>query len=362
MPLPTVLSASVFVLGVAVGPSASRLAGQPAPSVSSGRPLATPPTIDISPIVRAYDDGSALDEHTVAAIRDACSTWGFFLIKGHGVDRELVSRFYLQKAAFFALPKETKRKIKRSSENSKGWYDDELTKNRVDWKEGLDVGAQEGLLDGRGLDGYNQWPDDSFGLPHFESTVREYYDESLRVSRVLLRAMAAGLGMPAEHFDEDFARHTSYLRMNYYPRCPRPAEHMCISPHTDAGALTVLSQSNVQSLQVEKDGEWFDVPPVEGAFVINTGDVMQVWSNGLYKAPLHRVIAHEDKERYSSPFFLNPNYDCDYAPIPSCVSADRPARYRAINWGRFRMARFAGDFADVGAETQISDFEIPRAP
>mmetsp|Transcript_7970 Transcript_7970/g.23346 ORF Transcript_7970/g.23346 Transcript_7970/m.23346 type:complete len:353 (-) Transcript_7970:271-1329(-) len=339
----------------AAGSTAPRSASRVAQSRSTA---ASPPLIDIAPLVRSYENGDELDADTVARIRDACSDWGFFLIKGHGVPEELVERFYEQKRLFFALDKPTKARIHRTQDNSKGWYDNELTKNKVDWKEGFDIGAQDGDLDGVGLDGFNQWPDEGFGVPDFEPTCRAYYAETHRVALVLLAAMAQGLGMPADHFAGAFDRHTSYLRLNYYPVCPQPDEHQCIGPHTDAGALTVLSQSPVKSLQVLNGGEWYDVAPVEGTFVINTGDVMQVWSNGLYKAPVHRVIAQRDKVRYSSPYFLNPNYDCDYEPIPSCVTDERPARYRPINWGKFRMARFAGDYADVGAETQISDFEI----
>lgn len=316
-----------------------------------------PPVIDISP-VRVRDGARRLDADCVAQIRDACSRWGFFYAIGHGVSDDVMEAFYAQKKAFFDLPKDVKAKVKRTSENSKGWYDDEFTKNKLDWKEGFDLGAQDGSLDAAGLDGVNQWPDGSFGLPAFEGVCRDYFDAAHGVAMDLVRAMAQGLGMPADHFDSEFDAHTSYLRLNYYPLCPRPKDHLCISPHTDAGALTVLTQSPVQSLQVDLDGEWVDVPPVDKAFVINTGDVMQVWSNGLYKAPLHRVIAHEDKVRYSSPYFLNPNYNTCYAPLPSCVSAERPARYRPINWGDFRMARFQGDFANVGTETQISDFEL----
>jgi len=127
----------------------------------------------------------------------------------------------------------------------------------------------------------------------------------------------------------------------------------------------VLSQGPlmVQSLQVyqPQDEAWYDVEPIEGAFTINTGDIMQVWSNDVYKAPLHQVKARSDKERYSSPFFYNPSYETDYAPVHSVVSEATPARYRAINWGDFRLARFGGDYADVGEERQIAHYRIDGA-
>ena len=103
-----------------------------------------------------------------------------------------------------------------------------------------------------------------------------------------------------------------------------------------------------------QDDNWYDVEPIDGAYVINTGDIMQVWSNDKYKAPLHRVKTQLELERYSSPFFYNPSYETNYAP----VYQKENAKYRAINWGEFRMKRFAGDYADVGEEVQISHYAL----
>ena len=84
---------------------------------------------------------------------------------------------------------------------------------------------------------------------------------------------------------------------------------------------------------------------------------MQVWSNDKYKAPLHQVQSNSEHERYSAPFFYNPAYKSDVKPLISSSKQDH-AKYNAINWGEFRGARFAGDYADVGEEVQISHFKI----
>ena len=117
-----------------------------------------------------------------------------------------------------------------------------------------------------------------------------------------------------------------------------------------------------ESLQVfqKSDGRWYDVTPQPGAFVINTGDIMQVWSNDRYIAPVHRVKAQRSLTRYSAPFFYNPSYECDYAPVSGTITEETPALYTPINWGKFRLGRFQGDFADVGAEVQISDFRTDQ--
>jgi isopenicillin N synthase-like dioxygenase len=97
---------------------------------------------------------------------------------------------------------------------------------------------------------------------------------------------------------------------------------------------------------------------VPGALVINTGDMMQVWSNDYYQAAIHRGLPMDQQDRYSIPFFFNPAAATDVSPLPSVVSAARPARYRSINWADFRGKRTDGDYADYGPEVQIAQFRI----
>ena len=157
--------------------------------------------------------------------------------------------------------------------------------------------------------------------------------------------------------------HTSYLRLNCYPACPDPDPgQLGISRHTDAGALTVLLQDEVSALEVysgskemNDDGCWVSVPPVKNGFTINIGDMLQVYTNGRFAAPEHRVRANPRLERYSAPFFFNPSYAADVQPV-TLKDGAKPA-YRPINWGKYRNARFRGDFADVGEEIQIENFE-----
>ncbi|MDX1412194.1 MAG: 2OG-Fe(II) oxygenase family protein, partial [Nitrospirales bacterium] len=101
------------------------------------------------------------------------------------------------------------------------------------------------------------------------------------------------------------------------------------------------------------------VEPMAGALVVNIGDIVQVWSNDRYRAPLHRVLPSAARDRYSLPFFLNPSYEAEYSPLPELTNESSPPRYRTINWGEFRWNRQQGDFADYGSENQISDYRIP---
>jgi isopenicillin N synthase-like dioxygenase len=85
--------------------------------------------------------------------------------------------------------------------------------------------------------------------------------------------------------------------------------------------------------------------------------MMQVWSNGKYKAPVHRVLANHSESRFSIPFFLNPSYTFVVEPLEDVTGGITP-KYRPILWGEFRSVRVQGDYADYGEEIQISQYEI----
>lgn len=302
--------------------------------------------------VPVIDVADVLHEHTLRELAAACSDWGCFQIINHGMKEELVAALHAQMQGFFDLPAARKQAIERTANNPWGFYDRELTKNVRDLKEIFDVGPQAhaGPLAGA----VPQWP---AGVPRFKSTMLAYFAACQEIARRLLGAISRNLGMPADHLVRDFGeQQTSFLRLNYYPVGGAVKGHLGISHHTDAGAITVMAQDLQPGLQIYHRNEWHTVEPRGDALVVNIGDIVQVWSNDRYRAPLHRVLASAEVHRYSAPFFFNPDYDTNYAPLAGVVSDGEPARYRAINWGEFRAGRAAGDYADYGQEIQISQF------
>ena len=289
----------------------------------------------------------------LAAIDAACRDWGFFQVTRHGIADAVIADLFSAANAFFAMPLADKRRILRSAKNPWGFYDEELTKNTRDWKQVFDYGPG----DGEAL--VPQWPD---GVPGFRAAVLAYYDACERLAHRLLSAISVNLDVPDDRLSRQFGNdHTSFMRLNFYPKCPPGAVSgpaFGVNEHSDAGALTILLQDEQPGLEVCRDGEWYLVESRRDALVINLGDMIQVWSNDEYRAALHRVATNADRDRYSAPYFFNPSYDTDYAPLPTCVSADRPARYRPINWREFRKLRADGDYADYGEEVQITDYRI----
>ena len=293
------------------------------------------------------------------AIDAACRDWGFFQIANHGIEARLIADLDAQMRAFFAQPRDAKRTIARSEDNSWGYYDRELTKNTLDWKEVFDFGAEPaGSFVPR-------WPAE---LPAFKTALTAYYRACETVALRLLRMLSANLGMSSHALDRHFVGHSSFMRLNHYPTCPEPERpdglttpakgHLGVNYHTDPGAVTLLLQDTQRGLEVFRAGRWFVVEPKPDMLVVNIGDIAQVWSNDRYRAPLHRAFVNPLADRYSAAFFLCPNHATDYAPLPSMVDARRPARYRPINWGQFYSRRTLGDYADHGEEIQISHFRI----
>jgi isopenicillin N synthase-like dioxygenase len=310
---------------------------------------------DTLPVIDVGDVESAAAR---AAIDSACREWGFFQIVGHGIDQRTTAELRREMRAFFALSLDAKRRIVRTAENPWGFYDRELTKNTRDWKQIYDYGP---------ADGGAIAPQLPRELPGFERAIRRFYAACDALALRLLAVVARNLGAPAGALESCFRpEHTSFLRLNFYPRCPQPARpadlapaqagHLGVNHHTDSGALTLLLQDEQPGLEVLHDGEWRLVEPRADALVVNIGDIVQVWSNDRYTAALHRGLVSAEAERFSAPFFFNPAYRATYAPLPSTVDARHPPRYRPIRWGDFRARRAAGDYAAHGEYHSISHY------
>jgi isopenicillin N synthase-like dioxygenase len=333
------------------------------PVASGTGPGREVPVIDIGPLVAARDAAGA--GNVAAEIAAACREWGFFQVANHGLDDgprgDLLADARRQMEAFFGLPRAAKEAILRSRENPWGYYNNELTKNQRDRKEVFDFTREDSDEIYRAA---NRWPQ----LAGFRSTMLAWLDACERLSHRLLEAFCVGLDLAPDTLAPSFApRHTGFVRLNYYPvedplagstALHLPVADLGVHHHTDAGALTVLLQDDVGGLQVHRDGCWYDVAPVPGALVINTGDMMQVWSNDIYRAAMHRVLAMNSQDRFSIPFFFNPAAATLVEPLPSTVGGSRPARNRALDWSEFRARRTEGDYADYGAEVQISQYRI----
>jgi len=341
-----------------------------------------PQVIDIGALINPNDYSNEEILTVKSLIKEACKSLGFFYIVNHNISDSLQDAVYQQMVLFFNSTKPIKNSVRRQLNNSRGYADNELTKQKLDMKEVFDFGQEvyqnlsEVATHDQTLDGENVWPSDE-SLGQFREIVQSYYEECRKVSAILMEAILSNLNCDSsEHYiKESFNQHTSFLRLNFYPIVENEdievstsgnqilEEKLGVSRHTDAGALTILMQDMNSALEVYSgskqdfnDGEWVPVDPIPRALTINIGDMVQVWSNDVFKAPEHRVKASRYSSRYSIPFFYNPSYDTQVHPI--LCNTSESSKYNDIRWGYFRTKRYLGDYENNGKEIQIEDFRI----
>ena len=134
-----------------------------------------------------------------------------------------------------------------------------------------------------------------------------------------MHRFAVALNLP-EDFFLPFTRHPiSALRANHYPplAVAPSAGQLRAGAHSDYGTLTILMQnSGNDGLEIQnRNGEWVGAPPLEETFVINLGNIMQIWSNGRFSSTPHRVINRSNRDRFSIPLFVNPSADIGIRPL-----------------------------------------------
>nr|DAD40550.1 TPA_asm: hypothetical protein HUJ06_014873 [Nelumbo nucifera] len=325
------------------------------------------PVIDLS-VLNSFQEGD--DPRglagLVAEIGDACKDWGFFQVINHGVPSDLRLRVETVAKKFFALPLEEKYKVRRDEENPLGYYDTEHTKNVRDWKEVFDFMLEDPTVipashkpDDQQLNELrNQWPD---YLPEFRGACEEYARGVEKLAFQLLELISLSLGLPGKRLNGFFKDQTSFVRLNHYPPCPSPELALGVGRHKDAGALTVLAQDDVGGLDVKHktDGEWVRVKPIPDSYIINVGDIIQVWSNDTYESAEHRVRVNRERERFSIPFFFNPSHYVTVKPLEELViMQNKSPKYEEYNWGKFFTTRKLSNFKKLEVENiQIYHFK-----
>ena len=176
--------------------------------------------------------------------------------------------------------------------------------------------------------GHNQWP---AAFPQMREPLVSYYGQMKLLGDRILRMIARSLELEEDWFTPYFQPPAATLRLIKYP--PQPADaafnQIGAGAHTDWGSITILAQDSAGGLEVRNlEGEWIDAPPIAGAFVINLGDLMARWTNGIYSSNMHRVKNNRSSgDRYSVPFFMSPQPDAVIAPVPGSVSAAMPQRF-----------------------------------
>ena len=278
------------------------------------------PVIDIGPL----RDGSA-PTAVGRRLAWAATEVGFIYVENHAVPPFLIEDARHAGLEFFRMPEEAKLAA-ATNEFHHGWLRPGSTKMyddaRPDIKESFNWGVErdgDGVRPSNPLLGPNVWPP---GMPSLRSAVYPFFEAASACAEHLLRGFALGAGLPPEHFIRHRDWPLSRGSLQYYPPPPPDAgkDRFGVAPHTDFGVLTVLCQDEVGGLQIRRpSGEWAEVPPIPGTFVVNVGDLLERWSRRRYRSTPHRVINSSGRERLSLVLAYDPDFETliDPATFPA---------------------------------------------
>ncbi|KAL5571203.1 hypothetical protein UlMin_020800 [Ulmus minor] len=246
-------------------------------------------------------------------IKDACENWGFFELLNHGIPHELLD----------TVERMTKEHYRKCMEQrfkelvaSKGLDAVQAEVTDMDWESTFHL---------RHLPASNisELPDLD---DEYRKVMKQFAQKLEKLAEELLDLLCENLGLEKGYLKKAFYGSkgpTFGTKVSNYPPCPKPDLIKGLRAHTDAGGIILLFQDDkVSGLQLLKDGQWIDVPPMRHSIVINLGDQLEVITNGKYKSVLHRVIAQTDGTRMSIASFYNPGSDAVIYPAPNLVEKE----------------------------------------
>lgn len=285
------------------------------------------------------DQGTRGDGEIAKDIDAALSNTGFMALTNLGLGADARDAIFSLSRRFFASPGELKARCAygAAADNFgyQGLLEESLDPTRpADLKETF---TMRNLL--QVADDNPRWPDEEF-----REVAALFYSRAMTAAERLQRLLALALHMPADYFVQRHCGENITLRLLHYPPVAAEGvdtEQMGAGAHTDYGMLTLLLQDDVGGLQVQSaDGAWHAVPPREDAIVINSGDMLERWSNGRYRSTPHRVLPVAGaRERYSVALFLDPDSATRVEALPSCVDDAHPPRFPPTTAGQHLQER-----------------------
>ena len=304
------------------------------------------PVIDLA---RAGDDAGR--RAVAGEIHRACRDIGFFYVANHGVSQSLIDAQFDWARRFFALPLERKMALDMNRSKTFAGYEPLAGQtldedSPPDLKESFYCGhdvpddhpyAQAGI---RGF-GHNRWPED---LPGFREQMQTYYKTVRALADSVMGLIALSLELPENWFEPLYRNAGGNLRLIHYPPHPGDAREnqLGAGAHTDWGGITLLAQDDIGGLEVRNAaGDWVEARPITGTFVVNLGDLVARWTNGLYSSNMHRVLNNKSgRDRYSVPLFYSPDHYAKIECLPTCQDADNPPKWPPCTAGEHLREMF----------------------
>ncbi len=309
------------------------------------------PNADEIPLINVQglsEDPCQVEDTLAQAFRQTLTASGFAYLTGHGIDKTLEDRLRDASRRFFDQPAEAKQHLAIDATHRGYMAPNSSTIVTSSIEVATKPNQSESILflhdepNGGPLDGDNQWPDEAT-VPGFRAAVDDYRCAVERLARNLTRILAVSLDQPRDCFEGAFATPTTWFRLLHYPPQKPEADLFGSAPHTDYGFITLLAQDAIGGLEVRPKGreDWIPATPIPGTLILNVGDMLERWSNGLYPSTPHRVRNLSGKERDSNPYFFDPGMAAEVAPLPGLGAP----KFEAVNFGRYVMERLDKNYA-----------------
>ncbi|MBA2964080.1 MULTISPECIES: isopenicillin N synthase family dioxygenase [Ramlibacter] len=303
-------------------------------------------SIPILDLQGALSRGGPRSAEVARQLRAAAVGSGFFYVRNHGVAAQQVARqFELARQLLEDVPPGTRERLDmKNSPTLRGYERLGAQTLDLDAKPDLKESFYCGMAypadhpyvrAGYQTYGGNQWPAQ---VPQAPAVCEAYIRSLLALARRLMQLLALSLALPEDYFDGTSESPMVTLRMLRYPAHPPDADQHTFGAgaHTDWGAITILAQDSHGGLEVcMPDGTWADATPIDGCFVVNLGDMIPRWTNGLYHSNPHRVRNRHSsgRPRFSVPFFYEPDYMARIEAVPGTVPAGEQPRFTPCTAG-----------------------------
>ncbi len=312
------------------------------------------PVVDISSFLEYEETGDIrCTEKLLEEWRKAFSSIGFVIITGHNIPDVVCESFQNDAVSFFKQEQNEKNKLSINKGYGKGGYvsrglesvaktmvyNEKENDHRIKPENRPVPDYVETLEYIRGLEDSDQ----EFILPQnprtFENNMLVYWDNIRGFYKRLLKISSLALGLKEDYFQEYFQDPYERLRLAFYPAQdkdkPKP-DQLRYGAHTDYGFFAIVRQdSSPGGLQVlNENRQWIPVQYIPGSFVVNSGDLLQRWTNDCWKSVIHRVVNPPEEKanthRLSLVTFVGPNRHSMIKPLPTCCTQDKPAKYEPI--------------------------------
>ena len=275
-----------------------------------------------------------------AIIDEAFRNTGFLLARNIGIPAPLLDEVFTLSKAFFDLPEPEKLNYKYTGPMANFGYQPLMT-------ESLAPGTPPDLKEAFTMRNARERADDASIWPAgaLREASRALFNSCFDSANAILKLCAMALGEDEGALSRCHSGKQSTLRLLHYPAdTPAPdASQMGAGAHTDYGAITLLFQQNVGGLQIkDKNGQWDDCKGSSGDVIINVGDMLERWSNGIYTSSEHRVLPKSgDARRFSIAFFMDPDDEALISPFEQGVREVGDERYAPILAGDYITQRIA---------------------